>query len=451
MMSLFGRFRQIFAARETSEPSYPDRHRVPYVFRSLAGPVVTPDTAITVPAVWACLRYVSQTVASLPWRVMQETQKGGELKSSHPIDNLLNKRPSAEWSAFQFRETMVHWALRWGNGYAEIERDQLGRPFALWPIHPERVLPRRDIENGKLVFEVSNGTKGKVIVDAMDMFHLRGFGEGPIGVNVMQYAAESIGWAKAAQLFGAAFFGNGMTVNGIIQQKTALKPEGLARFKEELKNLFKGVRRAFDVIVLDNGAEFKQVQVDPDKGQFLETQEHLVLEICRWFGVPPHKVAALDRATHSNIESQTVEVVVDCVVPWVKRLEEEADFKLFGQNRQAFYSKIMLAALLRGDAAARAALYKTMWETGAFSANMILAGEDMNQIGPEGDKHLVQANLTTLQQIGAAPIALPAPGTAADPDATEENAEPAPDDEQAERTAKAALMVWANELDFVDG
>jgi hypothetical protein len=36
------------------------------------------------------------------------------------------------------------------------------------------------------------------------MFHIRGFGEGPVGVNVMAYAAQSMGWAKAAQLFGAS-------------------------------------------------------------------------------------------------------------------------------------------------------------------------------------------------------------------------------------------------------
>jgi HK97 family phage portal protein len=107
--------------------------------RTLAGVLVTPDTAVTISAVWACLRYLSQTVAVLPWHVMRDGGAGPRIQSSHPVDWLIWKRPSEEWSSFQLRETLLHWALRWGNGYAEIERDQQGRPFALYPIHPERV------------------------------------------------------------------------------------------------------------------------------------------------------------------------------------------------------------------------------------------------------------------------------------------------------------------------
>ena len=154
-------------------------------------------------SVWACIRYLSQTVAVLPWRVMKDGPVGAEHQKRHPIDWLLYKRPNAEWSSFQFRETLTHWALRYGNGYAEIERDQAGRPFALWPIHPERVEVCRNTETGVLFYEVNNGVGSKIELAAANMFHLHGFGEGPVGVNVIEYAAQSIGWARAAQLFGA--------------------------------------------------------------------------------------------------------------------------------------------------------------------------------------------------------------------------------------------------------
>src|SRR5579871_4403133 len=131
MRRFFGAIRRIFGARTTSESADPFYQRVPWTGRTLAGISVTPDTAVTVPAVWACLRYLSQTVAVLPWYVLRDVERGGERSESHPVRGLIGRRPNPEWSSFQFRETLTHWALRWGNGYAEIERDGAGRPVAL--------------------------------------------------------------------------------------------------------------------------------------------------------------------------------------------------------------------------------------------------------------------------------------------------------------------------------
>lgn len=401
---------RLFARRASRDANEPSNSRIGYSPRTVAGMRVDADTAITVPAVWACLRYLSQTVAVLPWHVMREGTAGATRANMHPVDWLLWKRPNPEWSAFQFRETLTHWALRHGNGYAEIERDAADRPLGLWPIHPDRVKPRRD-DAGALVYEVDNGTAGKSIIAAVDMFHIRGFGDGPVGVNVIAYAAESIGWVRAAQIFGAAFFGNGMHMSGYVQAKAGMKPEGLKRLKAELGRLFKGPTKAGSMPVLDAGMEIKQLSIDPEKGQFILTNQHLIEEVCRWFGVPPHKIAHLLRATFSNIEHQGIEVVVDSIMPWVKRFEDEADHKLFGQNRQGLYTKMNLNALLRGDTAARAAYYKAMREIGVYSADDILRLEDMPVIGTAGggDKRIVPANFTTLKRIGEEPAPAPAP------------------------------------------
>lgn len=412
-------------ARATREPGHPGGSRVSTAARTLAGVAVTPDTAVTIAAVWACLRYLSQTVAVLPWHVMRDGDKGAEVQSRNPLDWLLWKRPNPEWSSFQFRETLTHWALRWGNGYAEIERDLAGRPFALWPIHPERTTVCRDPETGRLFYEVNNGTAaGTTEIDAADMFHLRGFGEGPVGVNVIHYAAQSLGWARAAQLFGASFFGNGMNVAGVVINKKPLRADGLARQREEFARLYGSVRNAHRTAHLDNDADWKPIGIDPEKAQLVDANMFLVEEICRWFGVPPHKVMHLLRATFSNIEHQAIEVVVDSISPWVKRFEDEADYKLFGQNRMGLYSKMNMLALLRGDAKTRGEFYKLMREIGAYSVNDVLQLEDRNTIGPDGDKRVMQQQYTTLDRIGeetgqpqapAAPTPDPTDGLEEDP------------------------------------
>jgi HK97 family phage portal protein len=157
--------------------------------------------------------------------------------------------------------------------------------------------------------------------------------------------------------------------------------------------------------------------------EFLATRKFTVNEICRWFRVPPHKVADLERATFSNIEHQSIEVVTDTLMPWAVRLEQEANYKLVGQRNQGrVFTKINLLGLMRGDAKSRAEFYKVMREMGVFSVNDIRALEDMNPIGPEGDKRVMQSQYTTLDRIGEEPavVAPPAAPAAAGGDEDED-------------------------------
>ncbi|EJN11838.1 phage portal protein, HK97 family [Bradyrhizobium sp. YR681] len=446
--------------RMTSDQRYPGAARVSNPGRTLAGVAITPDSAMMLSAVWAAFRYLSQTVAVLPWHVKKDGKTGPEIQSSHGVDYLLWKRPSKEWSSFQFRETLTHWALRWGNGYAEIEQDQLGRPFAMWPIHPERVRVCRatdhevdaygdPIEPGDLYYEIDQrGTTmgGATILAAKNMFHIRGFGEGPVGVNVIAYAAQSLGWARAAQLFGAAFFGNGMNPAGVVINKKPLKPDGLKRQKAEFDQLYKGPNNANRTAFLDNEADWKPIGFNAQNSQLIEVHQFLIEEQCRWTGAPPHKVMHLLRATFTNIESQGIEVVVDSISPWVKRFEDEAEFKLFGQNRQKLYTKIDMRALMRGDMAARIAYYKGMTSIGAYSPNRVLELEDENTLGPEGDIHTMQGQNVTLKQIAegkveTAPGAPPAPTESDDA----EPATPPEVGEDEETQARIARRLYAIE------
>jgi HK97 family phage portal protein len=112
---------------------------------------------------------------------------------------------------------MMGWVLLRGNAYAEIERDGRGAAYNLWPIHPNRVEPKRDL-NGVLFYRVWNDAGSSFVdMDAADILHIRGYGDGVTGISVIEYAAESIGWARATEIFGATFFGEGMNPSGVVE------------------------------------------------------------------------------------------------------------------------------------------------------------------------------------------------------------------------------------------
>jgi HK97 family phage portal protein len=445
-------------ARKTVEPRHPQANRVPWTPRTMAGVNVNEDNMLTVSAAWASVRYISQTVAVGPWHVMQTIKGGGIVAESHPVERVLYWRPSPEYSSRQFREQLTHWALRWGNGYAEIEPDQIGRPIALHPIHPDRVeVCRADadtydsygdlIRAGELYYEISNGTEGTAYLSAKRVFHLRGLGDGPVGMSVAQYAAQSIGWARAAALFGAAFFGNGANVSLVVKNKTALSKEALALQKAEFQTLYTGPRNARKTVHVDADTDITAITTTPSDAQFIELNQYLVEDVARWFGAPLHKINHLLRATNNNIEHQSIEAVQDCILPWVLRFEEEADYKLFGQNRRGYYTKINLLGLLRGDFKTQNEGLRLAREAGVINADEWRERIDMNPqpAGSGGDKYTMNGTYVTLESVGAAVVA---PVVTASPTKSDE---PDDDDSDMENAMLAKLKLAGVPVATVEG
>jgi len=386
----------LFFNNATANKNEPNRRRS-FLPAKQAGIRVDHDNALTLSAVFRAVRAIAEPLALLQWGVYRDAANG-KIAVNDDIKYLLHRRPNPEMSAFTFRETLIAWALTWGNGYAEIEFDLGLRPVALWPISPDRVEVRR--ENGLIVYDISNG-KGKTdTLPASKIFHLHGLGfDGLTGYSVISLAARSIGLGMAAEEFGAAFFGNGAVMSGSLTHPGKLSDDAFNRLQTDFNNKYSSAKNAHKPIILEEGMKWESIGLPPGDAQFLETRKFNITDIARWYGVPPHKLYELDRATFGNIEHQSIEFVIDTIMPWAVRLEQEADAKVLRGNRGR-YTKINLNALMRGDNQSRVAFYQGMRNMGVFSANDICALEDMNTIGPDGDKRIVQVNMTTLEHIG---------------------------------------------------
>jgi HK97 family phage portal protein len=378
------------------------------VIKSNAGEVVTPDIALKQAVVWACVRYLSQTVAQLPWRTLLDTESGVKEMRGLVTARALRLRPNPECSPFTLKECLVGWACTWGNGIAELVRNQRGEVVEIWPIHPQYVTPERDKSTGELLYRVWFEHGGSVYLRAQDVLHIRGFGDGAWGLSVIEYAAQSIGWARATEKFGATYFGQGTAPSGVLTTGMKLTPGGKEALERELKDKFSGASNAHRTIIMDSQkATYARLQADPQVAQLIETRQHQVDEICRWFGVPPHKVAHLLRATFSNIEHQSIEVVVDSITPWCLRLEEEANWKLFGNNRQGVYTKLDTKGLLRGDFKTRQEGLQIMRRNGVITADQWATLEDQPMPGSAngGDLYIVESNMVKMEDVGEQPDA----------------------------------------------
>lgn len=361
-----------------------------------AGIKVCEDTALNYSAVFACVKVISESIACLPWQVFKQSGEIREKAINHPVNRLLKKQPNPEMEPNVFKTLATIHALIWGAHYSEIEYNSMGEPVALWPLDPACMDVERN-DRGKLVYVYKDGGK-EIRLRPERVFRVLGMTlDGITPCSVIKYARESISTGLAAESYGAAFFGNGAIPGGYIQNKDGNKisEQGVKNLLSSWNKRNKGARNSNKVQYLDAGMEFKQVSIPPEDAQFLETRKFQVLEICRWFRMPPHKLADLERAHHSNIESQNIEFVTDTLMPWVTRFEEAANFRLIEEIDH--YTKFNLNALLRGDTATRSQFYEKMFDRGVFSIDEIRAREDQNPLpNNQGKLRLVPLNMVSV-------------------------------------------------------
>ena len=117
----------------------------PFVFgRSASGKKVNEFTAMQTTAVYACVRILTESIASLPLHVYEYKGQGKERVPQHPLYFLLHDSPNPEMTSFIFRETAMIHLLLWGNSYSQIIRDGMGRVVGLYPLLPNRMSVGRD-------------------------------------------------------------------------------------------------------------------------------------------------------------------------------------------------------------------------------------------------------------------------------------------------------------------
>jgi len=363
-----------------------------------SGKTVNERTAMQTTAVYACVRILAETIASLPLNVYRSTDNGKEKATDHQLYNLLHDEPNPEMTSFVFRETLMSHLLLWGNAYAQIIRDGRGRVLALYPLLPDRMTVDRTTD-GQLYYEYRKDT-GYAILRPEDVLHIPGLGfDGLMGYSPIAMAKNAIGIAIATEEYGAKFFANGANPGGVLEHPGVVKDPG--RIRESWNAVYQGSGNAHRVAVLEEGMKFQSIGIPPEQAQFLETRKFQTEEICRIFRVPPHLVANLDKATFSNIEHQSISFVVHTIRPWLVRLEQGMNKALLSQSEKGqYFAGFVVDGLLRGDYASRMQGYAVGIQNGFLSPNDVRGLENLNAI-EHGDIYAMNGNMLKLEDVGA--------------------------------------------------
>jgi HK97 family phage portal protein len=319
-----------------------------------AGVTMTARRALGITAWYSGVRYLSETVASLPVHTFRDAG-GMRVRRADPPWVV---SPDAEQCWYGFVEFTMMALLHKGNAYAYKLRGPSGAVEGLREIHPDRVTVGVGPDNTKR-FMVQDGGRTLGPFTTREILHIPGLAyDGRVGLNPIQVCADALGTVAAADDYAGRFFGSGTHVGGLISVSQELSPEQAQRMRVEWDAFHDGLVNAHKTGVLSKGATYSPLALNAEDAQLIESRQWGVAEVARVLRIPPHKLYELSRATFSNIEHQSIEAVVDGIRPWVERIEAWVNFDrdLLPEGN---FEEFQIEGLLRGDTASRFGAYSS--------------------------------------------------------------------------------------------
>lgn len=380
--------------------------------RGDAGEVVTEQSILALSAVWACVNLLSGTISSLPLMVYRTTATGArETAKEHPLYRILHDSPNYDQTSLDFWDFICASIELWGNGYARIERS-VGRVAALVPIRPDAVAVRR-LTDGTLEYRWTEDGKSFVGTD-QNILHIRGPGGNPLGgMSTLHFGRHTFSLARAADRAASGMFANGLRPSGTLTFENFLSAENREIAETKLAQKFVGAINAGRPMVLEGGAKWNQLTINPEDAQMLESRAFSVEEICRYFNVPPVMVGHQSKTTSwpTGVEQQGLILQKFTLRRRLKRIEQALMKQLLTPADRAAGVTIEfnLEGLLRGDTASRSAFYTAMLNGGVFTINYVRSLENLPPI-EGGDVPRMQMQNVPITGVGKEEMpALPPP------------------------------------------
>ncbi len=374
-----------------------------------SGAQVSEHSALKFATVWACIRLISEALATVPLKVYRRRRNGGgrDEATEHPLFDVLHSRPNDEMPAVTYRETEVAHILQCGNGYSFPTQNSRGQVVDLYPVPWTQIYPRRNETSRRIEYVFSDRGKQEIL-PASQVFHIHGLGfDGTQGYSPIGMHMQSIGLGVAQEKFAALFFGNGANIGGILTVAGLGDKSNRDKIREEVEEKFQGLGKAHKLMVLADGSQYHRVSMPLSEAQFIEGRDFQVVDIARIFGlsVALHLLGVNDKAaTFASVEQFAIAYVVHCIRPWAVRIEQYANAFLFtpADRAQGYFVEHNLDGLLRGDSITRANVLSIMRKHGVLTGNEWRGFENWNPLPAEqGDLVLVDQNLVPIELAGA--------------------------------------------------
>jgi HK97 family phage portal protein len=397
-MGFFENFKGLWQPKAQTPGPLDDFWYDGYPYAVNAGVRINPTTAMRITAVYACVRLLSENGAAVPCQLFRHIENGGkELAVDHPLYDVLMHAPNHYQTPFEFKQQLIRCASIRGFFYAEIVLDRSGYPQALLPLHPDRVTIEK-LPGKRWRYRYIDEDGLERIFMPEELFRVVEYTEedGFTPISPIKANADTVGVTEAAERYAASYFGNASNPGGALESDLQIDDPTRKSIRESWERAHRGPNNSGKVAVLGSGLKYKPISINPEDAQLLDTREFQLTDICRIFGVPPHLVQQLLRATFSNIEHQSLDFSTYTMRPKFRRIEDSIGRDLLlADERKTYFAKFDLNDLMAADLKAQAEYSASGIQNGWMTPNEVRKRQGLNAL--DGlDEPMIPNNLRKL-------------------------------------------------------
>ena len=141
--------------------------------------------------------------------------------------------------------------------------------------------------------------------------------------------AKSISNGLAAEDYITQFFANGGRTGGVLSLSAALAKKSRDNVEEGFRATYEKPGEAFKVITLrEDVGKFTPTQMSGSDAQLMETRTFQVLDVARWYRLPPHKLGLDGSSSYNSVEEDNRAYWSSCIQQHTTAIEDESTFKL---------------------------------------------------------------------------------------------------------------------------
>ncbi len=337
-----------------------------------AGVRVTQDNALTISAVYACVRLYVDSISTLPADTFVRVDGDRRVYRPRPIW-VDEPEPGIARSDFYAQGLLS--LLIDGNWFTRVIRNGQGDVVGLYVLNPARTEVRRN-NLGQIEYFYNN----EITYSSDEVIHLTEMRKpGELrGISRVDQVKETLGVAKALEQFAAAFFGRGTTLSGVIETPYEVTEEQAKQIINGWEAHHSGIRKSHRTGLLSAGAKWTKTAVDPEEAQMLQSRQFSVEEVARCFHIPLHmlSVSTPGAMSYASVEQNAIQWVRFSVVPLVSKIEQAFSRLLPGD----VFLRLNLDSLLRGDTTTRFSAYTQALTAGFMSLNEVRRYEDLARV-----------------------------------------------------------------------
>lgn len=328
-----------------------------------AGVTVTPESAMRVSSVFACVQRIGGAIAAMSLK-QYERLSGGKRRPvpDMPLWYLLNEQPVDRYTAASHWEGVAASILLRGDGFTYVGRNRMGEIKELIPLPWSSVIPTRKqtATSDRLQYSINDGMRTWG-ADQDDMLHFPGFGfNGLRGMSVIQWAARNAaGNAMAMDEYSGKYFAGGAHPSIVLETANKMSDALIATTRDTFSQRYSGVDNAHKLpLILTEGLKAAPLSLSAEDSQLLEARKFQVVDIARAFGVPPHMIGETSGSTSwgTGIEAMNRGFVTYTLNAHLVRIQQELNRKLFRSAQ--YFVEFDRAELLKGDSQGQAKYFR---------------------------------------------------------------------------------------------